>query len=277
MYNNYFLNKITLVTGAGSGIGRGLCLMLAKAGATVICTDIDLDKAAETVSLTGQPTKATAIKLDVAQLAEMESVIAGIVTQYSRLDLVFNNAGIAISGEIRDISIEDWEKVIDINFYGVLYGSQTAYGYMLKQGYGQIINIASGAGLMDYLVLMAPYSVTKHAVLNYTKILRAEAKTLGIKAGVVCPGFISTDIGKNATYSNANQSWNENTLNVVAKGIGVDKAVQHILKGVAANREMIVFPMHVRFILPLSRLFKPLYKIVIQKLLKGYREMYRRN
>jgi NAD(P)-dependent dehydrogenase (short-subunit alcohol dehydrogenase family) len=277
MYSNYFLNKITLVTGAGSGIGRELCLKLAEGGATVICTDIDPAKAAETVELTRKPTKATSIKLDVTQLSEVESVMAGIVTQYGRLDLVFNNSGIAISGEMRDISMGDWKRVIDVNFYGVLYGSQTAYRHMLKQGYGQIINTASGAGLMEYLVLMAPYSVTKHAVVNYTKILRAEAKTLGIKANVVCPGFISTDIGKNATYSNAKQNWNENTLNEVAKGISVDKAVEHILKGVAANREMIVFPMQIRLILPLTRLFKPLYKIVIQKLLKGYREKYRGN
>jgi NAD(P)-dependent dehydrogenase (short-subunit alcohol dehydrogenase family) len=116
MYNNYFLNKITLVTGAGSGIGRGLCLKLAEAGATVICTDIDPSKAAQTVSLTGQPIKAVAIKLDVTQLAEVESVMAGIISRYGRIDLVFNNAGIAISGEMRDISMEDWKKVIDINF-----------------------------------------------------------------------------------------------------------------------------------------------------------------
>ena len=274
MYNNYFQNKIVLVTGGGSGIGRGLCLELSAAGATVICTDIDTDKAAETVSLAGR-SNITALKLDVAQLAYVENTIAGTIARYGRLDLIFNNAGIAISGEIRDLSIDDWKKIIDINFYGVLYGSQTAYGYMLKQGSGQIVNIASAAGLVDYLALMVPYSVTKHAVVNYTKILRLEAKALGIKVNAVCPGFISTSIGKNAILPNSNQSWHDNTVNMVANGISIDKAVNHILKGVAANKEVIIFPFQAKAVYFFTRLFKGLYKMVIYKTLKNYRRDYR--
>ncbi len=121
MYNNYFANKIVLVTGGGSGMGRGLCLGLSTSRATLICTDIDTDKAAETVLLAGRD-NITALKLDVTQLAYVENTIAGIVARYGRLDLIFNNAGIAISGEMRDVSIDDWKKIIDINFYGVLYG-----------------------------------------------------------------------------------------------------------------------------------------------------------
>jgi len=274
MYNNYFQNKIVLVTGGGSGIGRGLCLKLSADGATVICTDIDPGKAAETVALSGQD-NITALKLDVTQLADVESTFAGIVTRYGRLDLIFNNAGIAISGEMRDLSIADWKKIIDVNFYGVLYGSQTAYGYMLKQGAGQIVNMASAAGLVDYLALMAPYSVTKHAVVNYTKILRLEAKALGIKVNVVCPGFISTSIGKNAILANSNQSWRDNTINMAAKGISVDKAVNHILKGVAANKEVIIFPFLIKTTSLLTRLFKGLYKMLIFKVVKNYRKDYR--
>jgi len=274
MYNNYFQNKIVLVTGGGSGIGRGLCLGLSAAGATVICTDIDTDKAAETVSLSGHK-NVTALKLDVTQLAYVENTIAGVVARYGKLDLIFNNAGIAISGEMRDLSIDDWKKIIDINFYGVLYDSQTAYGYMLKQGAGQIVNIASAAGLVDYLALMAPYSVTKHAVVNYTKILRLEAKALGIKVNVVCPGFISTSIGKNAILPNSNQSWHDNIINMVAKGISVDKAANHILKGVAANKEVIIFPFQAKAVYLFTRLFKGLYKMLIHKALKNYRRDYR--
>jgi NAD(P)-dependent dehydrogenase (short-subunit alcohol dehydrogenase family) len=274
MYNNYFENKIVLVTGGGSGIGRGLCLGLSVAGATVICTDIDTDSAAETVSLAGK-NNINALKLDVTQLADVESTITSIIAQYGRLDLIFNNAGIAVSGEMRDLSMDDWKKIIDINFYGVLYGSQTAYRYMLKQGTGQIVNMASAAGLVDYLALMAPYSVTKHAVVNYTKILRLEAKALGIKVNAVCPGFISTSIGKNAMLANSNQSWRDNTINMAAKGISVDKAIHHILKGVAANKEVIIFPFLIKIAYLLTRLFKGLYKMLIRKTLKNYRRDYR--
>lgn len=276
MYNNYFQNKVILVTGGGSGIGRGLCTKLATAGAIVICTDIDADKATETVSLiSGSQIAITASQLDVTQPAAFETLIAWIVTQHSRVDFIFNNAGIAISGEIRDIEIADWKKIININFLGVLYGSQTAYRYMVQRGSGQIVNIASAAGLIDHLALMAPYSVTKHAVVNYTKLLRLEAKALGVKANVVCPGFISTAIGENAIAPNANQRWTKYAINEVAKGISVDKAVDHILNGVVANKAVIIFPFQVKVIYLFTRLFPGIYKMVMRKLVSDYRKKYR--
>ncbi|MDB5133529.1 MAG: short-chain dehydrogenase/reductase [Mucilaginibacter sp.] len=275
MPNNYYAEKIVLVTGGGSGIGRELCLKLAKAGATIICTDIDPDSAALTISLIEDTTKGVAGKLDVTQLAEFENVIEEAITKYGRLDLIFNNAGIAISGEIRDITADEWKKVMDVNFFGVINGSQTAYRYMLKQGFGQIVNIASAAGLIDYLALMAPYSVSKHAVVNYTKILRTEAKKLGIKANVVCPGFIGTSIGTNAIVANARQSWNDHAIEMVAKGISVDKAAGCILQGVAKNKEIIVFPFEARIIYLVTRLFKGLFRKAMQKQVKDFRANYR--
>jgi len=274
MYNNYFQHKIVLVTGGGSGIGRGLCLQLAAEGATVFCTDIDLTKATETASMAVND-KVIDQKLDVTIETEFESIIAEIVNQYGQLDLIFNNAGIAVSGEIRDIAIAQWKKIIDINLYGVLNGSQIAYRQMLKQGSGQIVNIASAAGLIDHLGLMAPYSVTKHAVVNYTKILRLEAKKLGVKANVVCPGFIRTSIGTNAINPNANKQWNNYAIEQVAKGISVENAIDKILKGVASNREVIIFPYQVKIIYHFTQLFKGLYKIAMQKIVKDYREKYR--
>jgi NAD(P)-dependent dehydrogenase (short-subunit alcohol dehydrogenase family) len=274
MYNSYFNNKIVLVTGGGSGIGRGLCLRLATEGAIVFCTDIGLTKASETVSLTVND-KITAQKLDVTSITEFENIIAEIVNQHGRLDMIFNNAGIAVSGELRDIDIAQWKKIIDINFYGVLNGSQTAYRQMLKQGSGQIINIASAAGLVDYLGLMAPYSVTKHAVVNYTKILRLEAKALGVKASVVCPGFISTSIGANAINPNANKEWGDYAIDLVAKGIGVEKAVGQILRGTATNKEVIIFPLQAKIIYHFTQWFSGLYKMAMQKVVKDYRKKYR--
>ena len=276
MYNNYFLNKIALVTGGGSGIGRGLCIKLAACGATVICTDLDPAKAEETILLAAADKAITAAKqLDVTQISGIEAIIAGIVAQYGRIDLIFNNAGIAVSGEMRDISIADWKKIIDVNFYGVLYGSQTAYNYMWRQGSGQIVNIASAAGLIDYLVLLAPYSVTKHAVVNYTKVLRAEASILGVKANVVCPGFISTSIGLNGIAPNANRDWSKKAAADVAKGITIEKAVHEILKGVAANKEVIIFPVKVRVQFLLAKWLKGLYKVLMQKSISDYRRNFR--
>jgi NAD(P)-dependent dehydrogenase (short-subunit alcohol dehydrogenase family) len=276
MYNNYYHNKIALVTGGGSGIGRGLCKRLAEAGATVICTDIDQPKAVETSSVIGDG-KIIAKKLDVAQLAEFENVIEEVIARYGRLDLIFNNAGIAIAGEIRDIPASDWKKIMDINFFGVLNGANTAYKHMLKQGSGQIVNIASAAGLIDQLALMAPYSVTKHAVVNYTKILSLEAKELGIKVNVVCPGFISTSIGNNAMAPGAKQNWKDYSVKMVSKGISIEKASDHILKGVKSNIRVIIFPFEVRVIVLFTRLFGSVYRMIMQKQVKDFRKNYRLN
>src|ERR1700750_2822595 len=109
MYQNYYSDKAVLITGAGSGIGRALCIEVARAGALVICTDIDPDKAAETVKLIGND-KVIDKKLDVTRLPDFENVIDEIVNTHQKLDIIFNNAGIAISGELRDTSIEHWKK-----------------------------------------------------------------------------------------------------------------------------------------------------------------------
>lgn len=276
MYNNYFANKIALVTGGGSGIGRGLCLELAAAGAVVICSDIDLSKALETVQMTDDG-KAVARQLDVSQQENFEHLVGNVVMQYGRIDLLFNNAGIGLSGELRDVPMEMWKKVIDINFYGVLYGSQAAYGQMLKQGSGHIVNIASGAGIFSHLALMSAYSVAKQAVVNYTRILRTEAKAFGVKATVVCPGFVNTSIGENAAFVNADPSWYALSLKMISKGISTEKAARTILKGVAGNREVIIFPFGVKVILFFSRLFKGLYRAVIQRQLKDFRKNHRVN
>jgi NAD(P)-dependent dehydrogenase (short-subunit alcohol dehydrogenase family) len=276
MYNNYYRDKVVLVTGGGSGMGRGLCEGLAECGAIVTCTDINLKNIEETVRLIGKDT-VTARKLDVTQQADFEEVIADIVKEHGRIDLIFNNAGIGISGELRDLSIEHWKKVLDINFYGVLYGSQTAYLQMLKQGFGQIVNTASLAGLLDMIPLIGPYSVSKHAVLNYTRVLRYEAKAFNIKANTVCPGYIDTPIIDALPAVNAKSGWNREAIKQFEPGLPVSKAVEYILNGVARNKEVILFPRVARLLLHFSRLFKGLYLKASDKSLKDFREKFRLN
>jgi NAD(P)-dependent dehydrogenase (short-subunit alcohol dehydrogenase family) len=278
MYNDYFLNKIVLITGGGSGMGRGLCLKLAEAGATVICTDINISQANDTVELIGQnERKAVARKLDVSRLNDFEEVITEIINEHSRIDMIFNNAGIGISGELRDLTIEHWKKVIDINFYGVLYGSQIAYQYMIKQGSGHIINTASLAGLVDCVPMIAPYSVSKHAVVNYTRVLRSEAKAFNIRASVICPGLIDTPIFNTLLAVNAKEGWTEYSIKPFAPGVPVNVAVDHILKGVTQNKEVILFPLEARIVLFFSRYFKRLFGKATQKQLKDYRANFRIN
>jgi NAD(P)-dependent dehydrogenase (short-subunit alcohol dehydrogenase family) len=276
MYNNYYSNKVVLVTGGGSGMGRGLCEKLAQIGATVICTDINMANANETVSLINQ-NKNTAIarKLDVTQLADFEEVIAEIVKEYGRIDLIFNNAGIGITGEIRDFTIDHWKKVMDINFYGVLYGSQVAYRYMLKQGSGHIVNTSSLAGLVAYIPLIAPYSVSKHAVVNFTRCLRQEAKLFNIRASIVCPGLIDTPIINALAAVNAKESWNQEAVKQLAPGISATEAADHILKGVAQNKEVILFPRLARILFLFARYIKGAYLKMVHKRITDFRADFR--
>ena len=273
MGGQYFKNKIALVTGAGSGIGMALCLHLAEAGAKVVCTDINLENATETSQIIGD--QGIAYYLNVADEVSVNDLVDLVAAKYGRIDFIFNNAGIAVSGELRDIKLSDWKKLMDINFYGVLYGSQAAYQVMLKQGSGHIVNIASAAGLADGLALMAPYSVSKHAVVNYTHILRVEGKALGIRASVVCPGFVDTAIGKSAIEANAKPNWKNKALDALKKGVSPEKAAALILKGVASNKETIVFPGAIKIAMKADRIFGGVVKIMMQKELSDFRKNYR--
>ena len=278
MYNNYYLHKVILVTGGGSGMGRALCEKLAEIGATVICTDINTQNAGETVSVIIQSGKnAIARKLDVSQLSDFEEVITDIVKEHGRIDMIFNNAGIGITGELRDISTDQWKKVLDINFYGVLYGSQVAYQQMIKQGSGHIVNTSSLAGLVAYIPLITPYSVSKHAVVNYTRCLRQEAKLFNIKASIVCPGLIDTPIIGSLPAVNANPSWNRDSVKQFEPGISAADAAHHILKGVAQNKEVILFPQMARTIFFLGRYLKAVYLKMALKEMKKFRQSYRIN
>jgi len=278
MYNNYYLHKIILVTGGGSGMGRALCQKLAEIGATVICTDINTQNADETVAMiTRNGKNAIARKLDVAQLPDFEEVIGDIVKEHGRIDMIFNNAGIAITGELRDISIDQWKKVLDINFYGVLYGSQVAYQHMIKQGSGHIVNTSSLAGVVAYIPLITPYSVSKHAVVNYTRCLRQEAKLFNIKASIVCPGLIDTPIIGSLPAVNADPSWNRDSIKQFEPGISAGEAANYILKGVAQNKEIILFPQMARTIFLFARYIKTGYLKMALKELKRFRSNYRFN
>lgn len=275
MYHNYYKDKTVLITGGGSGIGQALCLELSIAGAIVICTDVDGHKARETAALAIN-VNIIAKKLDVTRLEDFESVTKWIIETYGRLDIIFNNAGIALSGEMRDVSPAQWKQILDTNLLGVIYGSQVAYEQMLGQGFGQIVNIASLAGLINDMVLLAPYSVSKHAVVSYSRSLRMEAKQLGVKVNVICPGYIRTQIAINGATANTNDAWDENARETIAiKGIGPEKAVRYMLEKVAGNKGIVVFPFVYKPLLWASVLFKGFYHIGIQHFLKTYRKKYR--
>jgi len=247
-----FRDQVAIVTGAASGIGRALCEELAGRGAMVIAGDINLDGAqAVAAELTGKGQSASAARVDVSQAADVERLVQDTVSVHGRLDYMFNNAGIGVGGELRDLSLDHWRAAIDVNLWGVIYGTSAAYTVMLRQGSGHIVNMASAAGLVGEPGLI-PYSVTKTAVVALSTALRAEAEAFGIRVSVACPGFIDTAIYENAIGVKIDK--NEFLSKLPVRLVPAPEAARKILHGVERNQSIIVFPFYARLAWWLVRL-----------------------
>ena len=192
-------NAYAVVTGAGSGIGRSFALELAKRGGSVVCADINLDAAKETVSLITSQTsgKAFAVQCDVTDKAQVQALSehAEELLNHS-VSLIINNAGVGLGGKFDEVSLEDWQWCVNINLWGVIYGCHYFVPKFKKQGYGAIINVASAAGYTAAPEMTA-YNVTKSSVLALSETLSAELRKDKISVNVLCPTLVPTNIMKN--------------------------------------------------------------------------------
>jgi NAD(P)-dependent dehydrogenase (short-subunit alcohol dehydrogenase family) len=184
--------KIAFVTGGASGIGAALTTKLVDGGAKVWIADRQIGAAQELVQrLNSGGAKAHAIELDVRSYSSFERAVAEAVQQSGRIDYLFNNAGIGVSGEIDSYTLDDWNDVFDVNLRGVVHGIQAVYPIMIRQHSGHIVNTASMAGLVASPGL-GSYTAAKHAVVAISKALRVEAERHGVQVSVFCPGVIRT-------------------------------------------------------------------------------------
>ncbi|OGN91974.1 MAG: hypothetical protein A2Z75_05215 [Chloroflexi bacterium RBG_13_50_10] len=192
---NHFKGKVAIVTGGATGIGRAICEELGRSQAKmVIVADINGEGSQEVASaITASGGKARGVHLDVTQAVNVQELVNDTVSQHGQLDYMFNNAGVGVAGEFRHLNPEHWRHVLDVNLWGVIYGTSSAYQVMINQNSGHIINISSLAGLVP-LPLGTPYATSKHAVMGFSTSLRIEAARLGVRVSVVCPAFINTGI-----------------------------------------------------------------------------------
>lgn len=196
----HFTDKVAVVTGAGSGIGRALAVELARRGAKLAISDVDDAGLAETLDLV--KAHGADVRSDHLDVAERELVLAyadAVAEHFGRVNMVFNNAGIAFTGSVEEMSFKDVEKVMDVDFWGVVNGTKAFLPHLIASGDGHVINISSVFGIFA-VPTQSAYNAAKFAVRGFTEALRQEMLTEKRPVKVTCvhPGGIKTNIARNA-------------------------------------------------------------------------------
>lgn len=201
-----FPGHLVLVTGAGSGIGRATAQAFARSGADLVLVDVDaeaLARTAEEVRAIGAA--AAPYPVDVSDGQAMEELASTVRAEHGVPDIVVNNAGLGLAGSFVDTGVADWQRVIDVNLWGVIHGSRVFGRQLIERGEGgHIVNIASIAAYLPNTVLPA-YSTTKSAVLMLSECLRAEFASHRIGVSAICPGVVSTNIAGTARFAGADE------------------------------------------------------------------------
>ena len=189
--------KSAIVTGAGGGIGRGIALGMASAGARVAVADIDSQAAAETVSMIDASAApgSIAIAADVGDVAQIDRMVATAVEQFGQLDVMVNNAGVTRHADVMDLTEEDFDRINRVNFKGVFFGLQRAAREMIPRREGAIVNIASIAGRGFAGASNVVYAGTKGAVITLTRLAAQQLAQHNLNVNAVCPGHVDSDLG----------------------------------------------------------------------------------
>jgi len=239
------VQRTAIVTGGASGIGRAFCEELARRGVRVVVADRQVDLA-ETVArgIRTAGGLVTVAELDVRDVERFKRVVGDLVADAGRLDYLFNNAGIAVSAEMKDHEPADWDDVFDVNIRGVAYGIVAAYPAMIRQGFGHIVNTASMAGLVAGGHLGA-YTAAKHAVVGLSKALRLEARPYGVRVSVVCPGLIRTPIMEGGRFGRIKLKTDVERMRAQwdrLRPMAPEALAHRVLDAVERNRAIIIEP-----------------------------------
>lgn len=272
-----YKESVAVITGGASGIGRAIAEELIKRGGEVILADLQFELAEEVAEAIRQSGgKATAYELDVSDFSAIERLIDATIKRTGRLDFMFNNAGIGVGGNFELHTIEDWDRVLDVNLKGVVYGTHAAFKIMLDQGYGHIINTSSIAGILP-LVGVASYTVSKTGVVGLTKALRAEAALQNIRVSLLVPGVVRTPILEGGKYGKLYPGVTAEEQREIwesLKPIHPETFAVKALNAIAKNKAIIIIPSWWKMFWRLDRMFPLLgIRLATKKYQKGKERM----
>jgi NADP-dependent 3-hydroxy acid dehydrogenase YdfG len=263
---NTFEGKVAVITGAGSGIGRALAVNLAKKGAKLALSDIDTEGLAETVG------QAEALGADVMSdrlnVAEREAVLAyaeAVVAHFGEVHQIYNNAGIAYNGDVENSEFKDIERIIDVDFWGVVNGTKAFLPHVIASGDGHVVNISSLFGLIA-VPGQSAYNAAKFAVRGFTEALHQEMLVAKHPVKVTCvhPGGIKTAVARNATVANDQNA--QTFAEFFDKRLALhspEMAAEAIIDGVRKGRARVVIGWEAKALDVLARLIGPSYQRII--------------
>ncbi|MEP5763425.1 MAG: SDR family NAD(P)-dependent oxidoreductase [Halieaceae bacterium] len=261
---SFFAGKIAVITGAGSGIGRGLAVALNRAGCVLELSDINTEALVETRAALERKELAFHLEqVDVADRSAMEQWAAAVGERRQRVDIVVNNAGVALGGNAEDNSIEDIEWLMGINFWGVVYGCKAFLPWLRKSPAAHLVNISSVFGIIA-VPTQSAYNAAKFAVRGYTEALRQELADSSIHVCCVHPGGVQTNIARAArTDHDAEQAAEfADRFEEMAK-TSPDSAAEQIMNAMLRRKKRLLIGHDAKLITLISRLFPVSYPRVL--------------
>ncbi|MFW9936591.1 MAG: SDR family NAD(P)-dependent oxidoreductase [Candidatus Thorarchaeota archaeon] len=241
-------NKNCFITGAASGIGRSFALNLANEGMNLYISDINIENLKKVVQeVEGLGVEVYASKCDVSKFEDFQATAKDFYSKLGELDLLINNAGIAIGGDLLEINLEDWRKVLDVNLWSIIFSLNVFLARMMERKSGHIVNVASGAGLFGSSEPL-PYITSKFAVIGLSEALFGQLNSFGINVSVIVPTYIRTNIFSTAQikYSQKleeaigkeklEQIYKDLLNEMTSKAIPPDRAVKKYIKGIKNNQ-----------------------------------------